>query len=63
MQQVGNALGVAITGALFFSELHRGYRYAFGLSVLQLGVLLVGVALLTRLLPDHRQRLSCEART
>ena len=53
MQQVGNALGVAITGVVFYSALVGGYSKAFGRSLVELVVLLVGVALLTRLLPGR----------
>ena len=51
MQQVGNSIGVAVTGIIFFGAASRGYGHALGLSVLELGVLLVGVAALSRLLP------------
>ena len=51
MQQVGNSVGVAVTGVIYFGALHRGYAHAFGLSVMELGVLLVGVAALSRMLP------------
>ena len=51
MQNVGNTLGVAITGVIFFGALHAGYAKAFELSVSQLAVLLLAVAALTRLLP------------
>jgi hypothetical protein len=51
MQNVGNALGVAITGVIFFGSLSRGYAHAFALSVGELALLLVGVAALARLLP------------
>ncbi|MGB9182665.1 MAG: MFS transporter [Solirubrobacteraceae bacterium] len=51
MQNLGGALGVAITGAIFFGALHAGYAHAFELSLIELAVLLLGVALLTRLLP------------
>jgi predicted MFS family arabinose efflux permease len=53
MQQVGNALGVAVTGVLFFGALHGsgGYARAFELSLAELGILLLAVACLTRLLP------------
>jgi EmrB/QacA subfamily drug resistance transporter len=51
MQQVGNALGVAVTGVLFFGALGGGVAHAFTLSLVQLGCLLVAVAALTRLLP------------
>lgn len=49
MQQVGNAVGVAVTGLVFFGT--HGIGRAFELSTLQLGCLLTGVALLTRWLP------------
>jgi MFS family permease len=51
VQQLGNSLGVAVTGLVFFGQLHAGYAPAFQLSVAQLGGLLVVVAALTRLLP------------
>ena len=51
MQGVGNALGVAVTGVIFFGALHGGYPHAFELAVGELAVLLVGVAALSRLLP------------
>jgi MFS family permease len=51
MQNVGNALGVAVTGVIFFGALGRGYDHAFALALGELGLLLVGVAALTRLLP------------
>jgi EmrB/QacA subfamily drug resistance transporter len=54
MQNVGNALGVAVTGVIFFGALHRGYAHAFVLAALELALLLVGVAALTRLLPAPR---------
>jgi EmrB/QacA subfamily drug resistance transporter len=51
MQQVGNALGVAVTGVIFFGAARSGYDHAFALSLVQLAVLCVAVAGLTRLLP------------
>jgi MFS family permease len=54
-QQVGNSVGVAVTGVLFFGTLSHGYDLAFERSVLQMGVLLLLVAALTRLMPS-RQR-------
>ena len=51
MQSVGNALGVAVTGVIFFGALHSGYARAFELALAELGILLVLVAALTRLLP------------
>lgn len=56
MQQVGGALGVAVTGVFFFGALHGtgGYAHGLELSLAQLGILLVVVAGLTRLLPRPR---------
>ncbi|MBV9684321.1 MAG: MFS transporter [Solirubrobacterales bacterium] len=54
MQNVGNALGVAVTGVIFFGALHSGYARAFELALAELAVLLVGVAALSRLLPRGR---------
>ena len=54
IQSVGSALGVAVTGVIFFGALHSGYAIAFELAAGQLALLLVGVALLTRLLPAGR---------
>jgi EmrB/QacA subfamily drug resistance transporter len=51
MQNVGGALGVAITGVIFFGALHGGYAHALELSLAQLGLVLLAVAALTRLLP------------
>jgi hypothetical protein len=56
VQNVGNALGVAVTGVIFFGALHSGYATAFELAVGQLAVLLVGVAALSRLLPGAGAR-------
>ena len=56
MQNVGNTLGVAITGVIFFGALHFGYAQAFELSVTQLAILLLAVAALTRLLPGSTTR-------
>ncbi len=54
MQQVGNALGVAITGAVFYGSLDHGVTTAFERSLVQLTVLLAGVAVLSRLLPGRQ---------
>jgi hypothetical protein len=54
-QQVGNSVGVAVTGVLFFGALSDGYGLAFERSTLQMGALLLVVAALTRLMPG-RQR-------
>jgi len=52
-QQVGNSIGVAVTGVLFFGALGHGYGLAFERSVLQMGALLLVVAALTRLMPGR----------
>jgi EmrB/QacA subfamily drug resistance transporter len=51
VQNVGGALGVAITGVIFFGALHGGYAHALEVSLVELAALLLGVAVLTRLLP------------
>ena len=53
-QQVGNSIGVAMTGVLFFGALSQGYDLAFERSTLQMGALLLVVAALTRLMPTRR---------
>ena len=45
-QQVGNAIGVAVSGVVFYGLLGHGYPAAFGSSVAQLGGLLLVVAVL-----------------
>ena len=54
-QQVGNSIGVAVTGVLFFGALHHGYGLAFERSVLQMGALLLVVAALSRLMPGRQE--------
>jgi MFS family permease len=51
VQQLGNALGVAISGVLFFGALDGGYSYAFEVTLAEFVVLLLVVVCLTRLLP------------
>ena len=51
MQNVGNALGVAVIGVVFFGGAAHGFGHAFGLSVAVLAAVLAAVAALTRLLP------------
>ncbi|MDQ6778643.1 MAG: MFS transporter [Actinomycetota bacterium] len=53
-QQVGNAIGVAVIGVIFFGALHRGYADAFELSLACLAALLIAVVALSRLLPAPR---------
>jgi EmrB/QacA subfamily drug resistance transporter len=57
MQQVGNAVGVAVTGVIFFGAVHHGYPRAAELSLAQLGCLLLAVAALSRLLPPAKRSL------
>jgi EmrB/QacA subfamily drug resistance transporter len=54
-QQVGNSIGVAVTGVLFFGALGHGYGLAFERSVLQMAALLMVVAALTRLMPGRHR--------
>ena len=51
VQQLGNALGVAVSGLLFFGALDRGYSSAFAITLAEFVALLLLVACLTRLLP------------
>jgi EmrB/QacA subfamily drug resistance transporter len=51
IQNVGNALGVAIVGVIYFGAVHSGSAGAFQLSLVALAAILVGVAAITRLLP------------
>ena len=53
MQQVGNALGVAVTGVIFFGALDGGFGHAFEVSLIQLAVLGGRGPALTRLLPGR----------
>jgi MFS family permease len=48
MQQVGNALGVAVIGIVFFGSLDGGETAAFGWSLVALSALLALAALLSR---------------
>ncbi len=56
MQQVGNSLGVAVTGVIFFGALHGGFGVAFERSLAEIAGVLVVVAALTRLLPRPARR-------
>ena len=51
-QNVGNAVGVAVVGVVFFGALGHGYADALELSLAILAGTLAVVALLTRLLPS-----------
>ena len=50
-QQVGNALGVAIVGAIFFGGVGTGYAHAFEVSLAVLAALLGAVAVSARRIP------------
>jgi EmrB/QacA subfamily drug resistance transporter len=50
-QQVGNAIGVAVSGVIFYGLLGHGYRTAYGWSLAQMALLLAGVAALTLIIP------------
>lgn len=51
VQNIGNALGVAITGVVFFAAVDGGYGHAFGLAVTELGAVGLLVATLALVLP------------
>lgn len=51
MQNVGNALGTAVLGVVFFGAVPGGFGVAFELSAGVLAATLIAVAGLTRLLP------------
>ncbi len=55
-QALGNSLGVAITGVIFFAAADQGLDHAFELSAAQFALVGVAVAALTRLLPKGRLR-------
>ncbi|GIH15604.1 MFS transporter [Rugosimonospora africana] len=54
MQQVGNSIGVAVTGLVFFPALASGYAAAFRYGLAEIAALLVVVAALARTLPERR---------
>jgi MFS family permease len=54
LQQVGNAVGVAVVGLIFFGAAGSGYGNAFELSSAALAGLLVVVAACARRLPHRR---------
>jgi len=54
MQQVGNAIGVAVVGVIFFGALGGGFAHAFRVSEWALVAVGLALAALTRLLPSRR---------
>jgi EmrB/QacA subfamily drug resistance transporter len=55
MQQIGNALGVAITGVIFYGAIKHGLPHAFELSLVELAAVSLAVAACSRLLPHTRK--------
>ena len=53
-QQVGNAIGVAVTGVIFYGLLTRGYAAAYRWSVAEMACLLLGVAALSFTIPRRK---------
>jgi EmrB/QacA subfamily drug resistance transporter len=58
--QVGYALGVAVTGVIFFGAGHD-LGHAFTVSLLQLGALAAGIVVMSRLLPKPRAAAAVDA--
>jgi EmrB/QacA subfamily drug resistance transporter len=52
MQQIGNALGVAITSVIFYGTIKHGLPHAFELSLVELAAVSLVVAACARLLPN-----------
>ena len=50
-QQVGNAIGVAVAGVIFYGLLGRGYATAYGWTVAEMACLLLGVVALAFTIP------------
>jgi hypothetical protein len=50
-QNVGDSIGEAVIGVVFFGALHHGFAHAFELGVGLLAAILIAVAGLTRLMP------------
>ncbi len=53
VQQIGYAVGVAVTGVIFFAARHHGIAHAFALSLLELAGLGAAVLACARLLPGR----------
>ena len=54
-QQMGNAIGVAVTGVVFYGLLAQGYPHALGWSLAEMGGLLLAVAALTLTIPRQQR--------
>jgi EmrB/QacA subfamily drug resistance transporter len=55
-QQIGFALGVAVTGVIYFGAANDGIGHAFELSLIQLAVVATGIVAASRLLPARPAR-------
>jgi MFS family permease len=64
-QQVGNAIGVAVSGVIFYGLLGGGHGYgtAYGWSTAEMAALLVGVAALTFIIPRTAHQATVPAQT
>ena len=60
-QQVGFALGVAITGVIYFGAADQGIAHAFEVSLWQMAAFAVEIVALTRLLPRPERRSAATA--
>jgi predicted MFS family arabinose efflux permease len=58
MQQLGNSLGVALIGVVFFGDVRRGYQAAFSHALIGLAIGLALAATLTRLLGSTKNPLA-----
>jgi EmrB/QacA subfamily drug resistance transporter len=56
IQELGNALGVAITGVIFFGAAGAGLDHAFALGAVQFAAVGLAIVVLTRLLPGRVRR-------
>jgi len=54
-QQIGFALGVAVTGVIYFGAADDGVGHAFELSLIQLAVVAAGIVIASRHLPARSQ--------
>jgi hypothetical protein len=52
-QQIGYALGVAVTGVIYFGAAGDGSGRAFELALIQLAFVAAGIVAASRLLPDR----------
>ncbi len=55
-QQMGNAIGVAVAGVIFYGLLGRGYGAAYGWSAAEMACLLLGVVALAFAIPSASRK-------